>query len=69
MIWSRDIMFVENAFDIEKSDKPSHKFFTGEFKDKDEVEEPNDPQVTVNEDTRLQWVRRLLDRPNILTGD
>ena len=40
MLRSRDVIFVENAFDLEKSDDASHKFFTGTFGEENEVEEP-----------------------------
>ena len=72
MLRSRDVIFVENAFDIEKSDDASHKFFTGTFEEENEVEEPeniNEPQVAVDEDARPQRARRPPDRLNVLTGD
>ena len=66
MLQSRDVIFLENAFDVEKSDDANHKFFTGTFEEEDEVEEPeniNELQIAVDEDARPP------DRLNVLTGD
>lgn len=80
MLRSRDVIFVENAFDIEKSDNVTHEFFTGTFREAEaeaeaeaETEQPGnnigEPQVAVEEDARPQRARRPPDRLNVLTGN
>ena len=72
MFRSRDVIFMENTFDVEKSDDASHEFFTGTFEEA-EAEQPennvNEPQVAVEEDARPQRARIPPDRLNVLTGD
>ena len=73
MFRSRDVIFVEKNFDVEKieEDEPNSRFFTDRIESESITENDPEQPKTVNENVaaRPARARRPADRLNVLTGE